>query len=356
MATIKDVSIHAGVSSATVSHVINNTRYVSDDVRERILNSIRELDYHPNIIARTLRMGKSNTIGVIVPNTRNPYFTELAWKIEQFAAKKNYSVMICNTENLVEKENFYIDVLVQKQVDGIVLISCSDYAESTELLASSDIPFVIVDKDHEHVWKYDTVLVEEEKGALLAVEHLISLGHTKIACITGGSDEQITSLKRKNGYQMAMKKHKLKIVEDYVVEGDFLMTSGYLAGKQLLAMECRPTAVFAFNDLMAIGVLSAAHECGLNVPRDLSVIGYDDIELSSYSSPPLTTVNQNRGKVAKSVFDILFEMMSEPSAGKRRIKIIPKLVVRETTAVCPEIRTGKKSGTGTKDKKEGVMS
>ena len=336
MATIKDVSISAGVSSATVSHVINNTRYVSDEVRERILNSIRELDYHPNIIARTLRMGKSNTIGVIVPNTRNPYFTELAWNIEQYAAKKNYSVMICNTENLAEKENFYIDLLIQKQVDGIVFISCSDYAESTEMLAGSDIPFVIVDKDIEDAMKYDTVLVEEEKGAQLAVEHLISLGHRRIACITGGSNEQITSEKRRNGYRKAMRKHKLPIPEEYVVEGDFLMTSGYVAGKKLFATAPRPTAVFAFNDLMAIGVLSAAHECGLNVPRDVSVIGYDDIELSSYCSPPLTTVNQNRSKAARNIFDTLFKMMTDTAAGNRRIKIIPKLVIRESTADCPD--------------------
>lgn len=334
MATIKDVSIRAGVSSATVSHVINNTRYVSEDVRERILISIRELDYHPNIIARTLRIGKSNTIGVIVPNTRNPYFTELAWNIEQFATKKNYSVMICNTENLAEKENFYIDVLTQKQVDGIVFISCSAYAESAKLLASSDIPFVIVDKDIEHTGEYDMVLVEEEKGAQLAVEHLIALGHKRIACITGGSDEQITSLKREKGYRRAMKKHKLEIPIEYIVEGDFLMTSGYQAGKKLFSLDQKPTAVFAFNDLMAIGVLSAAHEFGLDVPQDVSVIGYDDIELSSYSTPALTTVNQNREKVAKSVFDTLFKMMTNASVGSSRKKITPRLVVRETTMAC----------------------
>ncbi len=336
MATIKDVSANAGVSSATVSHVINNTRFVSDEVRERILNSIKELDYHPNAIARSLRMGKSNTIGVVVPNTRNPYFTELTWKIEQIASKKNYSVIICNTENLAEKEKFYINVLAQKQVDGIVFITCSNYADSTDMLLSSKIPFVVVDKEIDNALNCDTVLVNEEKGAQLAVEHLIELGHKRIACITGGSNDQITSLKRKNGYILAMKENRLNINEDYIVEGDFLMPSGYVAGMKLFNMDNKPTAIFAFNDLMAIGALKAANECGLSVPQDVSVVGYDDIEISSYSIPPLTTVNQNKDKVAKSIFNTLLKMMNNKIASNSKVEIIPKLIVRKTTAVCPD--------------------
>lgn len=331
MATIKEVSQRAGVSSATVSHVINNTRYVSDAVRERVMAAIEELNYKPNYIARTLRKGKSDTIGVIIPNTRNSYFTEIAWCIEQVASKDNYSIIICNSENTPEKEVFYINILMQKQVDGIAFFSSINNEEASNLLLSSNIPFVIVDKEFEK--KTDNsvvVMTDEQQGAECAIEYLTSLGHKKIACITGGDSDQITSEKRKTGYYEAMKRHKLPVNDEYVAEGDFSLNSGYLAGLKLLKLEDRPTAIFIFNDLMAMGVLRAAHECNVRVPEDVSLIGFDNIEMTSYSIPPLTTIAQNKSKLAENIVSSLLAMNKKEEITSRRIIIPTDFIERKS--------------------------
>lgn len=323
MATIKDVAQRAGVSSATVSHVINNTRFVSDSVKNDVLKAIEELNYKPNYIARSLRKGKSDTIGVIIPNSNNTYFAEITWHIEQVAAKDNYNIIICNSENIPEKEVFYINILMQKQVDGIIYFSTIDNTKASQLLLSSDIPFVIVDKEIEtDATNCISIMTNEQQGAECAVEYLISLGHKKIACITG-ANEQITSQKRKTGYLNIMKKYKLPIIEDYIIQGDFSLNSGYTAGQTLLSLPDRPTAIFSFNDMMAVGVLRAAQECNIHIPEDLSLIGFDDIEIDSYCNPPLTTIAQDKIELANNIVSSLLLTINKNEPIEKNCIVIP---------------------------------
>lgn len=335
MSTMKDVSRKAGVSSATVSHVINGTRYVSEDVKNRVWEAIRELDYKPNYIARTLRVGQSNTIGLIVPNTRNPYFTEVAWEFEQVAYEQNYSVIICNTENNPEKELFYIRVLMQKQVDGIIFITCGDYKESTDALAQGNTPYVVLDREVDpFANRCAVVMTDEKRGAEMATEHLVELGHTRVACITGGRQQQVTSDKRLAGFWAVMDRHGIPVDDAMIVHGDFLMQSGYDQGMRLLKAIHPPTAIFAFNDLMALGVLRAAAECGFSVPSDLSVVGFDDIEQVAYSIPALTTVSQSKSEIANKGFSQLMKIIkSKKKTGGATVELMPRLVVRGSTAV-----------------------
>lgn len=335
MATMKEVSQKAGVSSATVSHVINGTRYVSDEVKNRVWKAIRELDYNPNYIARTLRVGQSNTIGLIVPNTRNPYFTEIAWEFEQVAYEQNYSVIICNTENSPEKELFYIKVLMRKQVDGIIFITCGDYQESTDILAQGNTPYVVLDREVDtRTNRCAVVMTDEKLGAELATEHLVELGHMRVACITGGKQQQVTSDKRLSGFLAVMNRHNIPVDDSMVVHGDFLMQSGYDQGMRLLKSIHPPTAIFAFNDLMALGVLRAAAECGFSVPSDVSVVGFDDIELVSYSIPAMTTVSQSKPEIAQKGFSQLMKIIkSKKKTGGATVELLPHLIVRSTTSV-----------------------
>lgn len=333
MATIKDVAKKANVSGATVSHVINMTRYVSEVTQKKVWDAIHELNYTPNYAARTLRMGKSNTIGLIIPNSRNPYFTELAWHIEQIAYQNHFSVIICNTDNLPEREKFYVNVLIRKQVDGILFVTCGEYEQVTNLLASGNIPFVMLDRDiEEKCGCCSVVMTDEVKGAELAVEYLVNLGHHRIACITGGSEQQISSEKRKEGYINILKKYDINFEEEIIVEGDFSMISGYNAGKKLLDMVKPPSAIFAFNDLMALGVIRAASERNVKIPEQLSIVGYDNIEMLAYITPSLTSVSQPKEELAKTVMNGLLQLSDNSGMNfeNRKSVLNPELIIRNS--------------------------
>lgn len=333
MVTIKDVAKKANVSGATVSNVINMTRYVSKEIEKKVWDAIEELNYNPNYAARTLRMGKSNTIGLIIPSSLNPYFTELAWHIEQIAYLNNYSIIICNTANIPEREKFYVNVLIQKQVDGIVFVTCGKYEKVIKLLISGSIPFVILDRDCEYQCSCCSVVMTDEKaGAEMATEYLVSLGHSQIACITGGSEQQVSSEKRKNGYFNVLKKYGIMIKDELIVEGDFSMKSGYYAGKKLLQLKNPPTAIFAFNDSMALGVLKVAKEKNISIPDELSLVGYDNIEIASYITPSLTSISQPKKELAQNVMNELVRMSDRTkcNVGNKKTVLRPKLIVRNS--------------------------
>ena len=219
----------------------------------------------------------------------------------------------------------------QPRKDGIVFFSSINNEEASKLLSASNIPFVIVDREFEdETENCVVVMTDEQQGAECATEYLISLGHEKIACITGGPKEQITSEKRKLGYIEAMKRNNLPIIDEYIVEGDFSLNSGYIAGMKILKMKNRPSAIFSFNDLMALGVLRAARECDINIPKDLSLIGFDNIEIAEYSIPPLTTIAQNKVKIAENIVSSLFAMNKKEEIKTRRIVISADFIERKS--------------------------
>lgn len=332
MATIKDVAKTAGVSISTVSHVINETRFVSDELRERVLNAMEKLNYHPNALARSLRLGETKTIGLIIPDNSNPFFAEVARTIEDIGYKNGYSVILCNSDGNLDKEAAYINMLITKQVDGIILISAGYQQEHLLELREFGIPFVVSDRDISPALA-DLVLVNNEQGGYDATRYLIGLGHRNIACITGPSDVT-PSADRVHGYRRALTEARITIREDYIVPGDFRFRSGETAMTQLLRLDKLPTAVFACNDVMAIGALRALRNANLRIPDDISIVGFDDIPLASEITPALTTIAQPILEMATLSADLLISQIQEERTGDetRRTVLDTRLVVRDSCA------------------------
>ena len=331
-ATIKDVAQRAGVSTSTVSHVVNGTRYVSAGLRARISEVMQELDYRPNSLARSLRVRESRTIGLIVPDNTNPFFAEVSRAIEDIGFHEGYSVFLCNSDGRVEKERAYVNSLVTKRVDGIIFITSGGAIAPLQDLTRHDTPVVVVDREVP-LSLADLVLLDNQTGGQLATRHLISLGHRRIGCITGPS--MLTpSADRVLGYREAMDEADIPAKPEWIVAGDFRPAGGEAGMRELLDQPDAPTAVFACNDLMAIGALRAIRSAGLNVPADVSIVGFDDIPLASEVVPPLTTVAQPVEEMARIAVGLLLSRISDKRdlTQTERHVLSPLLVERESTA------------------------
>lgn len=329
MTTMRDVAEHAGVSLSTVSHVVNRTRHVSDDVRQRVIHAMDELDYRPNELARSLRRGQSNTIGLILPDSANPYFAEIGQSIELAAFENGYSVILCNTEGDVGREDLYVDVLRKKQVDGIIFVAAGERSDSVRDLLKRSFPVVLIDRQLPDI-ELAAVHVDNYGAGHEATRHLIELGHTRIACITG--PHNITpSADRVTGYLAALQEAGLSIDEDLIETGSFRANSGYSATLKLLQQPDPPTAIFACNDMMAIGVLRAAAETGRRVPDDLAIVGFDDIELASYTIPPLTTIAQPIDTMGQQAVEMLVAAVGDKGHSRRSAVLKAHLVVRASS-------------------------
>ncbi|GAB4473211.1 MAG: substrate-binding domain-containing protein [Anaerolineae bacterium] len=326
MATMRDVAKRAGVSLTTVSHVINETRYVSESVKQRVFAAMEELDYRPNELARSLRRGQTNTIGLVLPDSANPYFAEIGRAIEALAFEAGYSVILGNTYGEIDKEDVYVEVLRTKQVDGIIFVAAGDRTTSVRSLLERHFPFVLVDRDLGGV-SADVVMVDNHQGGLVVTRHLIGLGHRRIGIVTGPSI-LTPSADRINGYCKALEEAGIPCEEELLVAGDFRPNSGYHAALHLLDLSHPPTAIFACNDMMAIGVLRAAAERGCRVPDDLAVVGFDNIELAQYTIPALTTFGQPIEDIAQVAVSLLSERIDRPEETPRRVILPGELVIR----------------------------
>ena len=329
MATIKDVAKLAGVSVATVSHVVNNTRFVSDETKAKVMDAMQELSYKPNAVARSLRRKESKIVGLVLPDNTNPYFAEIAWSIEYASRNLGYSVILCNSDGDVDKEAGYLNVLIEKQVDGVILVAAGDSTANFQKLQEHKIPTVMVDRNSPSV-NTDSVQIDNATHGESATSHLIDLGHKKIACITGPRDVT-PSFDRVDGYKRSLKLNDIPIRDEYIVKGDFKPHGGYLAACKLLDTDDPPTAIFACNDLMALGAMHAASERNINIPRQLSIVGFDDIYLSTYSNPPLTTIKQPRLEMGEEAVNALVLRMKTPDRSARSILLQAELVVRSST-------------------------
>ncbi len=326
MPTIRQVAEKASVSLTTVSHVINNTRFVSEDMRRRVQAAMDELDYRPNALARALRRGETNTLGLILPDSANPFFAEIGRGIEATAFGLGYSVILCNTEGNLDNECLYLDVLSKKQVDGMILVAAGDQTDSLRTLQSQRVPMVVVDRDLPEV-EIDAVLADNRHGGYLATRHLIELGHRRIGCIAGPSNVT-PSAQRVTGYREALAEANLPVDENLISRGDFHPESGWAATLAILRQTEPPTAIFACNDLMAIGALRAAAETGRQVPADLAIVGFDDIDLASYTIPPLTTIAQPKLEMGRRAVQFLIERLADKARPARREVLPTTLVVR----------------------------
>ncbi|MCC8405498.1 LacI family transcriptional regulator [Paraburkholderia sp. MMS20-SJTN17] len=335
MATIKDVAAVAGVSFTTVSHVVNNSRPVSADVRAKVEHAIRQLHYVPSAVARSLKARATATIGLVVPNSTNPYFAELARGIEDGCARNGYCVFFCNSDDDPAKQRNYLRVLQEKRIDGLIVASAGDDAVLAQTLADSREPLVVVDRNIEGV-DADLVQIDHERGAYLATRHLLELGHVRIGCITGQVHTAVSAM-RVHGFIRAMAECGIGIPADAIVESDFSGAGGHRAAAKLFDT-VRPSAIFAGNDMMGIGALRAAAERNISVPRDCSIIGFDDIELGRFTFPSLSTVGQSVRALGDKAAQTLVERIAEASSNNaarapaRRHVVSPRLIVRESTA------------------------
>jgi len=333
MATIKDVALRAGVSVTTVSHVVNDTRHVSAKGRERVEQAIRELGYVPNAMARSLKSNTTSTLGMLIPNSSNPYFAEIVRIVEDRCFGAGYTLVLCNTDDEPRRQSVYLQVLAERRIDGLIVVStgAGDDDSLVTQLHGLRIPTVLVDREIADP-ACDLVETAHMQGGLLAVRHLLSLGHKRIACI-GGPVGVMPSEQRIEGWRMALAEAGAAPNADALLwRGGFTSQGGYEAMHAILRTEHAPSAVFVCNDLMAIGALRAAHESGVHVPDDLSIVGFDDIELSAYTSPPLTTVAQPKERIGALAVDMLLERVGGKRRDTRKVVLQPELRVRASTA------------------------
>lgn len=329
MATMKDVAEKSGVSVATVSHVINKTRFVSQEITDRVNRAVRELNYYPSVVAQSLKNNRTKTIGMMVPNNSNPFFADLVRGVEDACYDRGYNLILCNTDDHSGKQLNYLKVLVAKQVDGLIVVATDREDEMAGLLARQSVPVSLIDRDVPGL-DADYFRSDNELGGYLATRHLIDLGHERIGIITG-PEKLNTSIRRIAGFHRAMGEAGLKVRVQWQATGNFSSSGGYAAMKQLLALSDRPSAIVAGNDLMAVGSLCAAYESGFKVPDDISVVGYDDILLASHTCPPLTTVSQPKHKLGQMTAKALLARIENSDLPNQSVLLAPRLVIRNST-------------------------
>ncbi|APW36229.1 LacI family transcriptional regulator [Rhodoferax koreense] len=331
MATIRDVALHAGVSVTTVSHVVNDTRHVSLEGRTRVEAAIRALGYVPSAVARSLKSNTTRTLGMLTPNSSNPYFAEIVRVVEDRCFAAGYTLILCNTEDESSRQSVYLKVLAERRIDGLIVVSTGDDEALVSQLRGLPMPTVLLDREIDDPG-CDLVETAHRDGGLLAVRHLLSLGHRRIACI-GGPEHVSAGEQRIEGWRLALSESGAASDAGAMLwRGGFTSQGGYEAMHAILRGAHRPSAVFVCNDLMAIGALRALHESGLRVPDDISIVGFDDIELAAYTCPPLTTVAQPKHLIGALAVDMLLERVDGRRREMRKLVLQPELRVRASTA------------------------
>ena len=329
--TIKDIAERAGVSMMTVSRVINNSGYVATKTRETIEQVIAELNYRPNLLARGLINKKSSFISVIVPDISNPFYGELTKGVETVARQHGYNIILSSAHWEESLEREHIEAALSRMAEGIILVLPKISSRIIAKYAQS-IPIVLVDK-YSTASTFGTIYVNQKRGVQLGIEHLISLGHTRIAYLSG-SEYIYNSLIRQQGYESTLLKHGIPIDETIIFKGDFTFESGEQAFASMLKLpkRQRPTALFAASDLMALGFIRGAVRNSLRIPEDISIVGFDDIFLASVINPPLTTVRHPYIKMGQEAMKHLLCTLGVTEESAERPVLENTLIVRETTA------------------------
>ena len=327
MIKMRDVATRANVSPATVSRVLRQPDLVSKETKEKVQRVIQELNYKPHMIASQFRTRETKTILVVVPDITRPFFSEVLRGIEHTALQNGYQVILGDTENQMEREKEYIDLLYKKQADGALLLTARMNRTSLEEL-SSQFPVVLA-CEYMNGLDIPTVSIDNISSARNVTEHLINIGHRKIAHISEAMDV-ILSQDRLRGYQQAMLSHDLAIDPSWVQEGDGGIDSGYHQMVKLLALEDRPTAVFVFNDEMALGSIKAVQNHGLRVPEDIAIVGFDNLPIASLFSPYMTTVDQPKYEIGQKATDLLLKLLKGSSIKQKKFVMKDKLIVRES--------------------------
>ncbi|GHX10696.1 substrate-binding domain-containing protein [Vibrio cholerae] len=331
MATMKDIARLAGVSTSTVSHVINKSRFVSDEIAERVNNAAQQLNYAPSALARSLKMNRTKTIGMLVTTSTNPFFGEVVKGVERSCYHQGYNLILCNTEGDNQRMKASINTLLQKRVDGLLLMCSTLEGERLDVFDRyPDIPIVVMDWGP-ILFASDKIQDNSLQGGYMAAKHLIECGHKEIGCITGPLIRHQAQM-RYEGYKRALAEAGIAINPDWIVESDFECEGGYQAFEKLYQRGKLPSALFVSNDMMAMGVIQAANQRGLRVPDDLSLIGYDDVHIAKFMTPALTTIHQPKYRLGKAAVDTLLYRLENPDTTAQVVQLEPTLVVR--SSVC----------------------
>jgi len=326
--TIKEVAKLAGVSTTTVSYVINKSRFVSEQTRAKVLKAIEELDYRPNIVARSLRERKTGTVGLIICDLRNPFFSEVLQGIETYLGKKKYSLIVTNTDYDNDKERESIDMFYSKQVDGVIIVPGENTNKHVKFLTERNIPVVLLDKKIQNL-NVDVVLVNNIEGSKQLTEHLMSLGHKRIGIIAGPLNST-TGKERLEGYLKALKAHSIPEDNDLIKIGDFKKQSGYLLTLELISLAVPPTVIFACNNLLGLGVMQALKEKKIRIPEEIGLAIFDDLPWFGYVSPSLTGVAQPSFQLGETAGKLLFEQMRKRRKRPKEVVLDVQLKIRQS--------------------------
>jgi DNA-binding LacI/PurR family transcriptional regulator len=325
---MKDVAELVGVSIQTVSAVINNKPGITGETRDRVLEAVKQLGYHPYSVARSLRTGQTRTLALIVSDLSNPSFGTMASAAEDYAHRFGYNLTVHNTHDDVAREANYIQSLTQRWIDGVLYVSAEDELSSQTALEQAGIPSVAIDRIPEY-YVGPSVTLNNTKAGYIAAQHLIDLGHRYIAHISGPLRLRLVR-ERIAGFEEALANYGLNPAA--LEEGNWTCDSGYGAMKHILSHQPHPTALFAANDRMAIGAMQAIQEARLRVPDDISVVGLDDLEVAAYQNPPLTTVRQSFVELATLAIQLLLALIQKDQPAETQLVIEPELIERQSTS------------------------
>lgn len=331
MSSIKDVAREAAVSTATVSHVINNTRFVSDEVRARVMQAIEQCRYYPNAHARSLASGKSRILGLVVSDIANPFFPELVKAIEAAAFERGFDVVLSNTNYDTERTSHYVQRFIERNVAGVAVMTSEMDKKLTDELAHREVPVVFLDVGEKGL-HMSNLKVDYEEGIEQAILHLVALGHRRIAYISGNIE--LRSARRRLKAFTATMQQLFPDVPELIFDGNFKIEGGRRAASEILATQAGdlPTAVVAANDLTAIGAIHEFEASGLDIPRDISIVGFDNIAFSALTKPALTTINLPRNELGRRAVEALLRSIDKPSEEGQEIRIPTNLIIRQSTA------------------------
>jgi LacI family repressor for deo operon, udp, cdd, tsx, nupC, and nupG len=329
-ATMKDVAEKAGVSTATVSRALTNPEKVSAATRQKVEQAVQAVGYAPQGLARNARRGETQTILVIVPDICDPFFSEMIRGIEVTAAQAGYLVLIGDCAHQNQQERTFLNLMLARQIDGMVLLG-SQLPFDASADEQRNLPPMVMANEFAPEMSLPSVHIDNLTAAFEAVNHLLQLGHKQVACIAGPEDMPLCQY-RLQGYVQALRRSGLTVDPTYIVRGDFTFDAGVAAINQLLSLPQPPRALFCHSDIMALGAMSQARRLGLRVPQDLSIVGFDDIELSRYCDPPLTTVAQPRYQIGREAMLLLLEELQGKRVNSGSRLLDAELTIRGSTA------------------------
>lgn len=331
MTTMKDVAEMAGVSTATVSRALMNPEKVSTVTRQKVEQAVLAVGYSPHALSRNIKRNESRTILVIVPDISDPFFADVIQGIEHAAAQQGYLILIGDCAQQTQQERTFVNLIITKQIDGMLLLG-SNLPFDASKEEQRNLPPMVMANEFAPELELPTVHIDNLTAAYEAVNYLHELGHKRIACIAGPESLPLSHYRWLQGYIQALRRNGITVDNDYIIRGDFSYEAGAQSFAALMELPHPPTAIFSHNDVMAVGAIWQAKQLGLRIPQDVSLVGFDDLKLSQFCDPPLTTVAQPRYQIGQQAMLLLLEQLQGHSVQSGSRLLDTELIIRESTA------------------------